>query len=198
MEPWEKKEKTNEEKEFQDPWSYQENISEETEEENKEGMEEEKKEGMEEEKKEGMEEEMVSGPSAGVTEKAIQKPPALESSENGDEPIDLESLFNLYATFGDREGVNGISLKNVDRWMRQAGVLDPKYGITKEDTAKQFAEISGDEKRINLDDFQRFVISLAKSKNQDIETMMNKLLGAGGPKVQNVCDLMTKYCKGCS
>ncbi|GFY71310.1 DUF4793 domain-containing protein [Trichonephila inaurata madagascariensis] len=134
-------------------------------------------------------------PGSGGTSKAIQKPPALDAPADKDEPQDLETLFDLYANFGDREGANGIALKNVDKWMRQAEILDSKYGITKEDTAQLFEEVAKEEKRIDLDSFQGFVHTLARNKQQDIETMMNKLLAAGRPKVQNMTDFMSKICK---
>ncbi|GFS87344.1 DUF4793 domain-containing protein [Trichonephila clavipes] len=159
-------------------------------------MEPEKEENFES-AEEMLNEEKTSGPGkkkqgGGGTSKAIQKPPALDAPADKDEPQDLETLFDLYANFGDREGANGIALKNVDKWMRQAEILDPKYGITKEDTAQLFEEVAKEEKRIDLDSFQGFVHTLARNKQQDIETMMNKLLAAGRPKVQNVTDFMSK------
>ncbi|GBM17337.1 hypothetical protein AVEN_13224-2 [Araneus ventricosus] len=127
---------------------------------------------------------------------SVQKPPALEDT-GSKEPQDLETLFNLYANFGDRDGVNGITLKSINKWLRQANVLDPKEGIAMEDTASAFAEVAKDKKRIDLDEFQGFIRALAISKDKDVEVVMNKILAAGRPKICSMSDFMMKICKGC-
>lgn len=55
----------------------------------------------------------------------------------------LEQLFEMYGKFGDthRTGDN-ITLKNLDKWFHQAGLIEPNGTVKSTDTSIVFSKIA--------------------------------------------------------
>ncbi|GBO31002.1 TPPP family protein CG45057 [Araneus ventricosus] len=114
-----------------------------------------------------------------------------DKSSEKEEPKDLETLFDLYARFGDRESDGTITLKNIDKWLKQADLLDKKGGVTHADTAITFSKIVKNKKRMNLDEFQEFVETLANDKKVEPKEFIDKLIATGEPKLSSVTQPIT-------
>ncbi|XP_055345492.1 tubulin polymerization-promoting protein family member 2-like isoform X2 [Paramacrobiotus metropolitanus] len=95
-------------------------------------------------------------------------------SESGDwgflSDMDNKALnegFKNYGKFGDRNFTgNNMTLKNVDKWLKEAGVIGKT--ITTTDTSIAFKQVVGNnEKVITYEKFKTFLFKLAQRANKD-------------------------------
>ncbi|KAF8796275.1 tubulin polymerization-promoting protein homolog [Argiope bruennichi] len=114
-----------------------------------------------------------------------------DKSAEKEEPKDLETLFDMFARFGDRESDGTITLKNIDKWLKQAELLDKKGGVTNADTAITFSKIVKNKKRMDLNEFQEFIETLANDKKVEPKEFTDKLIAAGEPKLSSVTTPIT-------
>ncbi|GAV04621.1 hypothetical protein RvY_14882 [Ramazzottius varieornatus] len=79
----------------------------------------------------------------------------------------LNEGFKNYGKFGDRNFTgNNMTLKNVDKWLKEAGVIGKV--ITTTDTSIAFKQVIGNnEKFITYDKFKTFLYKLALRANKD-------------------------------
>jgi len=91
----------------------------------------------------------------------------------------LRSQFGLFAKFGDSKNDGStISLKNADKWMKQAGVIAKK--ITTTDTGIAFNKFKT--KNMDFDTFVRYLDEFrAKMSPEEIK---EKLIDCGPPGTQ--------------
>ncbi|GFR28248.1 tubulin polymerization-promoting protein homolog [Trichonephila clavata] len=102
------------------------------------------------------------------------------------ESKDIAALFDTFARFGDRESDGTITLKNIDKWLKQADLLDKKGGVTHADTAITFSKIVKNKKRMDLNEFQEFIDTLARDKKMESTELTDKLIATGEPKMTSV------------
>ncbi|GFT76057.1 tubulin polymerization-promoting protein homolog [Nephila pilipes] len=92
----------------------------------------------------------------------------------------------MFARFGDRESDGTITLKNIDKWLKQADLLDKKGGVTHADTAITFSKIVKNKKRMDLNEFQEFIETLATDKKMESKELTDKLIATGEPQMTSV------------
>lgn len=90
----------------------------------------------------------------------------------------LDQQFQAFSKFGDSKSTGAaITLSQIDKWFKQAGVFDKK--LTTTDTAIEFNKFKS--KTMTLKDFNTFLDNLAKAKNMPIDDIKNKLKDCGAP-----------------
>lgn len=94
------------------------------------------------------------------------------------ESINIDNLFEQFSKFGNAQS-NGktITLKNADKWMKQANLFDKKFTTT--DTGISFAKFKT--KQMDLSTFKQYIDDLCKTKNIDEHIFLKKLLTSGSP-----------------
>lgn len=93
----------------------------------------------------------------------------------------IEQLFVLYAKFHNiRPDADGktISLRQIDKWFRQAKLFD-KTKLTTTDTGVHFFKFK--KKALTPADFYKFLEDLCESKEMDLEEVKDKLVVCGVP-----------------
>ncbi|CAG4947611.1 unnamed protein product [Parnassius apollo] len=102
-------------------------------------------------------------------------------SKNEDNVITFKDAFKLFSKFGDPKSDGKlITLSQSDKWMKQAKVIDGKK-ITTTDTAIHFKKLKI--LKVGIDDYQKFLEDLAKSKKVELEEIKRKLTTCGQPGV---------------
>ncbi|XP_023934237.2 tubulin polymerization-promoting protein homolog [Bicyclus anynana] len=102
-------------------------------------------------------------------------------SKNEDNAIPFKDAFKMFSKFGDpKSDGKQITLSQSDKWMKQAKVIDGKK-ITTTDTAIHFKKLKL--VKLGIDDYQKFLEELAKSKKVELEDIKKKLTTCGQPGV---------------
>ncbi|CAH1959731.1 unnamed protein product [Acanthoscelides obtectus] len=92
--------------------------------------------------------------------------------------VSLEYQFVLFAKFGDTNADGKtITLTQIDKWFKQAGVFDKK--LTTTDTAISFGKLKS--KTITFKDFCNFIEDLASQKKIPSDEIKDKLIHCGQP-----------------
>lgn len=95
----------------------------------------------------------------------------------------MEEQFRTFARFGDsKSSGEAITLSNIDKWMKQAKVIDAKK-ITTTDTGIYFKQIAKAKRNITFKEFTQFVENLAKNKKADSAEILKKLATCGHPGI---------------
>lgn len=90
----------------------------------------------------------------------------------------LDQQFANFSKFGDtRSDGKTITLTQIDKWFKQAQVIDKK--LTTTDTGICFNKFKA--RTINYNDFLAFIEDLAKEKNIPVENIKEKLQNCGLP-----------------
>lgn len=92
----------------------------------------------------------------------------------------LQSQFEKYANYGQAASTSGgslITLSNIDKWFKQAGVFTKNFTTT--DTGIHFGKLK--EKKANYADFERFLEDVIKTKKLDPSEIKGKLINCGEP-----------------
>ncbi|XP_026319402.1 TPPP family protein CG45057-like [Hyposmocoma kahamanoa] len=85
----------------------------------------------------------------------------------------LEKVFTEYAKFGNpKNDGKTITLSNVDKWLKDAGITDGKK-VTTTDTGIAFQKLKS--KAITFSQFNEFLDGLCKSKSLNLEEVKGKL-----------------------
>lgn len=157
-------------------------------------MQEEVKKSAEQVEKE--KEEMVKKVKEG--EKKDEKKAEKPEEKMDEKPEDIQTLFEEYSKFGDKNGHKGISLKNAIKWFSQAEILGGKEEyVTKDDVTKAYKSIAKEEDRVKFADFRKIVRNLATDKKMIDEELLRKMVAAGSPKISGVSDFFSTICKSC-
>lgn len=94
-----------------------------------------------------------------------------------------QDAFKAFSKFGDpKSDGKTITLSQSDKWMKQAKVIDGKK-ITTTDTAIHFKKLKT--LKLGIDDYQKFLEDLAKSKKVELEEIKKKLTSCGQPGVSS-------------
>nr|XP_021181421.2 tubulin polymerization-promoting protein homolog [Helicoverpa armigera] len=111
-------------------------------------------------------------------------PGALNGTANKSEgTIPLKDAFKAFSKFGDpKSDGKTITLSQSDKWMKQAKVIDGKK-ITTTDTAIHFKKLKT--LKLGIDDYQKFLEDLAKSKKIEVDEIKKKLTSCGQPGVSS-------------
>jgi len=108
-----------------------------------------------------------------MAESSAQSPSIPQSTEG------FSENFKLFSKFGDtKSDGKHISLSQSDKWMKQAKVIDGKK-ITTTDTGIHFKKLKS--LKLQEADYNKFLDSLAKSKQMSIEQLKSKMAGCGAP-----------------
>lgn len=92
--------------------------------------------------------------------------------------IKLEHQFANFAKFGDtRSDGKSITLKNIDKWFKQAQIFDKK--LTTTDTGITFNKFKS--RTISFSEFLAFLEDLSKQKNIPVDEIKGKLQTCGIP-----------------
>lgn len=87
--------------------------------------------------------------------------------------MSFEKAFYEYAKFGGtKSDGKQITLSNIDKWMKEAGVFDEKK-ITSTDTGICFSKFKS--KTLDYKTYLQYIELLAKEKNVNPETLKEKL-----------------------
>ncbi|CAH4031357.1 unnamed protein product [Pieris brassicae] len=104
--------------------------------------------------------------------------------DNINKQLVLEEVFKGYAKFGNsKSDGTTITLTNIDKWLKEAGIIDGKK-VSTTDTAIIFQRFKS--KTINFKQFMTFIDSLCKectSKNH--EEVISQLSSSGIPGTSN-------------
>ncbi|KAG6455384.1 tubulin polymerization-promoting protein homolog [Manduca sexta] len=102
-------------------------------------------------------------------------------NKRDDNSIPFKDAFKAFSKFGDpkSDGKN-ITLSQSDKWMKQAKVIDGKK-ITTTDTAIHFKKLKS--VKVGIDDYQKFLDDLAKSKKVELDDIKRKLTSCGQPGI---------------
>lgn len=100
-----------------------------------------------------------------------------ENKEKPSEESSFDELFDAFAEHGGDDESDGISLRNVDKWFRQAKLTEE---FTSLDTSVAFSAAGKGEKVLTKEEFKEMVEKLAKEKKKDAQEILQKL-GAAGP-----------------
>ncbi|GAB6020380.1 hypothetical protein CHUAL_003088 [Chamberlinius hualienensis] len=102
------------------------------------------------------------------------------AASSGDE-FSLEEVFKLFAKFGDsKSSGDAITLSNIDKWLKQAKVVDGKK-ITTTDTGIYFKQIAKNKRHLNFKEVGTFIETLAKNKKVELTEIQKKLAACGPP-----------------
>lgn len=105
------------------------------------------------------------------------------NSNKEDGAISFKDAFKAFSKFGDpKSDGKTITLSQSDKWMKQAKVIDGKK-ITTTDTAIHFKKLKT--LKLAIDDYQKFLDDLAKSKKVELDEIKNKLTTCGQPGVSS-------------
>ncbi|GBN66122.1 hypothetical protein AVEN_100517-1 [Araneus ventricosus] len=107
---------------------------------------------------------------------------------------DFSALFASFAKFGDDKGEGKISLKNIQKWFKQAGMQEMEACINDECVAYEYKNLFKDKTHITQTEFDSLLGAIAGSKHMDRKVLMDKLVEAGEPKISNVQDLISQVC----
>lgn len=93
---------------------------------------------------------------------------------------EFQSQFEAFAAFGitTSDGKH-ISLRQSDKWMRQANVLGA--GISTTDTAIYFKKMR--KSKLSLTEYLRFLKELTSERNGQLDDFKNKMASCGAPGV---------------
>lgn len=95
----------------------------------------------------------------------------------------FQDAFKAFSKFGDPKSDGKlITLSQSDKWMKQAKVIDGKK-ITTTDTAINFKKLKS--LKVGVDDYQKFLDELAKSKKVELDEIKRKLTTCGQPGVSS-------------
>ncbi|CAG9793899.1 unnamed protein product [Diatraea saccharalis] len=111
-------------------------------------------------------------------------PPANGTPPKGeDNSVPLKDAFKAFSKFGDpKSDGKHITLSQSDKWMKQAKVIDGKK-ITTTDTAIHFKKLKS--LKVGIEDYQKFLDDLAKSKKMELEDIKRKLTTCGQPGISS-------------
>uniref|UniRef100_A0A1B0D5U9 Tubulin polymerization-promoting protein homolog n=1 Tax=Phlebotomus papatasi TaxID=29031 RepID=A0A1B0D5U9_PHLPP len=106
-----------------------------------------------------------------------------ENGKNGSAPTGgttFKEAFKAFSKFGDtKSDGKHITLSQSDKWMKQAKVIDKK--ITTTDTAIHFKKLKS--LKVGLEDYNKFLDDLAKTKGVSVEEIKGKMSNCGQPGV---------------
>uniref|UniRef100_A0A182N999 Tubulin polymerization-promoting protein homolog n=1 Tax=Anopheles dirus TaxID=7168 RepID=A0A182N999_9DIPT len=90
--------------------------------------------------------------------------------------------FKAFSKFGDtKSDGKHLTLSQSDKWMKQAKVIDKK--ITTTDTGIHFKKLKS--MKLTIEDYNKFLDDLAKTKKVELEEIKNKMANCGAPGVHN-------------
>lgn len=130
-----------------------------------------------------------------VSEDVLSSQETQESLEEK-EP-DISDHFEDYAMFCDKNGSQGISLKNTYKWMGQSGVLGAKLQVTKADVKRCFYLVAGDKERISCDEMRIVIKTLAVDKLVGEHEISGRMIAAGKPRISGLADVCSVICGWC-
>ncbi|XP_050075488.1 tubulin polymerization-promoting protein homolog isoform X2 [Anopheles maculipalpis] len=94
----------------------------------------------------------------------------------------FKEQFRAFSKFGDtKSDGKHLTLSQSDKWMKQAKVIDKK--ITTTDTGIHFKKLKS--MKLTLDDYNKFLEDLAKTKKVELDEIKNKMANCGAPGVHN-------------
>lgn len=97
---------------------------------------------------------------------------------SAEKTITFKERFKQFSKFGDTKSDGRmITLSQSDKWMKQAKVIDKK--VTTTDTGIYFKKFKM--QKIPLNDYEKFLEDLAKSKKVELEEMKKKMVECGAP-----------------
>lgn len=114
---------------------------------------------------------------------------AASTSTTGSAPPSdgIGELFCQFAKFGDTKADGStITLKNVDKWLKQAKIIDKK--ITTTDTAITFGKWKS--KQMDLKTFEAFIEDLARAKKLVATELFEKLKESGAPGTSGTTEVV--------
>lgn len=109
----------------------------------------------------------------------------------------ISDHFDDYAMFCDKNGSQGISLKNTYKWMRQSGVLGAKLQVTKADVKRCFYLVAGDKERLSCDEMRMVIKTLAVDKLVGEHEISDRMIEAGKPRISGLADVCLIICGWC-
>lgn len=110
-------------------------------------------------------------------------PGATNGTPKEDNAIPFKDAFKAFSKFGDiKSDGKLITLSQSDKWMKQAKVIDGKK-ITTTDTAINFKKLKS--QKVGIEDYQKFLEELAKSKKTELEDIKKKLTSCGQPGISS-------------
>lgn len=94
---------------------------------------------------------------------------------------DFKAAFAAFSKFGDsKSDGEHISLKQSDKWMKQANVFEKKISTT--DTGIHFAKLKS--QKVSFADYEKFLEDIATTKKVDLAEIKGKMTSCGAPGVQ--------------
>ncbi|XP_058055016.1 tubulin polymerization-promoting protein homolog isoform X2 [Anopheles bellator] len=120
-------------------------------------------------------------------EPATPKTPEPSTAANGTAPKPVscaafKEQFKAFSKFGDtKSDGKHLTLSQSDKWMKQAKVIDKK--ITTTDTGIHFKKLKS--MKLTIDDYNKFLEDLAKTKKVELEEIKSKMANCGAPGVHN-------------
>ncbi|XP_035916838.1 tubulin polymerization-promoting protein homolog isoform X1 [Anopheles stephensi] len=94
----------------------------------------------------------------------------------------FKEQFRAFSKFGDtKSDGKHLTLSQSDKWMKQAKVIDKK--ITTTDTGIHFKKLKS--MKLTLDDYNKFLEDLAKTKKVELDEIKTKMANCGAPGVHN-------------
>ncbi|XP_058460047.1 tubulin polymerization-promoting protein homolog isoform X2 [Malaya genurostris] len=94
----------------------------------------------------------------------------------------FKEQFRAFSKFGDtKSDGKHLTLSQSDKWMKQAKVIDKK--ITTTDTGIHFKKLKS--MKLTLEDYNKFLEDLAKTKKVELEDIKGKMANCGAPGVHN-------------
>ncbi|XP_052892475.1 tubulin polymerization-promoting protein homolog [Anopheles moucheti] len=94
----------------------------------------------------------------------------------------FKEQFKAFSKFGDtKSDGKHLTLSQSDKWMKQAKVIDKK--ITTTDTGIHFKKLKS--MKLTLEDYNKFLEDLAKTKKVELDEIKNKMANCGAPGVHN-------------
>ncbi|GFS50604.1 EF-hand domain-containing protein [Trichonephila inaurata madagascariensis] len=96
----------------------------------------------------------------------------------------LQTKFELFCkSVGETE--KKLSLENVKKWFRQAGILGDQKEVSDSDVSKAFSEVAKEKQAIDYSEVKELIGNLCIQKSIDPQQLMRKLSGSpqesGGP-----------------
>ncbi|GFU23245.1 uncharacterized protein NPIL_501231 [Nephila pilipes] len=104
----------------------------------------------------------------------------------------LQAAFDMFCQVtGMKNGQ--LTLDNVKKWLKQAGVIGNDTGITDEDANNAISKASEDKKTMDFEELQKCIEDVAQQKGIEPKELMDKLANSGPPKAGPITDAGGKF-----
>ncbi|GIY08552.1 uncharacterized protein CDAR_432771 [Caerostris darwini] len=104
----------------------------------------------------------------------------------------VQAIFDLIVkTTGAKDGK--LPINTIISWLKHAGIVGKDTGISESDVRKTHSKAATDKKNMDLNDLQQTITNIAKQKDLDPKTLLDKLSDSGPPQMEKDQSMAEKF-----